>query len=368
MPSILHTGDLHLGRRYNKDDSDVAQKYIRARMQALKNAVDIGNQENCGYLVIAGDLYDRVANIPASLHKEVSAALAEFNGEVLVIPGNHDYYDPDTDELWRRFEEHSPSNTRLLKANVPYETGDMVFYPCVCHARHSPNNALGWLEDLPERNPGKFHVGVAHGALEGLSQDSERNYYYMTAQELRDKRMDVWLLGHTHIPYPAQLDNTAEQRIFNAGTPQQTDIADHSAGEAFVIQIDGNKRVTARSYRTGVVRFVQKYVMLRRGQDLAQALDFPDLHADSTSLRVYLSGVISTQDYENRGEIYEALKERYLFAEVIEDNLRKEITPQMVDQETVEGSVLHTLLTSYTDEPDLLNLAYDLVLACKEET
>lgn len=366
MVKILHTGDIHLGRLYRSGPPEVAEQYAAARMRALENAVSIGNGEGCGFLVVAGDLFDRTRNIPAALLEGAARALGEFHGTVLVLPGNHDFYDPDTDVLWKTFQEYAPSNTHLFKENGKYVVEDVAFYPCICHAKRSDKNALGWLDGVPERGPEKYHVGIAHGALEGISPDKEQNYFYMTRQELLGKHMDVWLLGHTHMPYPAVVDNTAGQRIFNAGTPQQTDIADHSAGEVFVIGIGDDKKVTAEKRPAGVVRFVRKEVAVRRGQPLAQALDFPDLEPASTSLRVELSGVACAEDYENRGRLYGELARRYLFAEVRDDGLRKEITPQMIDQEAVDGSLLNKLLHSYEGDMELLDLAYDLMLACKE--
>lgn len=367
MIKILLTGDLHLGRSYQKEDPEVAARYREARMQALRNAVAVGNGEGCGFLVIAGDLYDKVRGIPATLHREACGALGEFGGHVLVLPGNHDYYSGEGDLLWKKFEEYSPSNTRVLKEGRPYSLGEVDFYPCPCHDKHSAGNALGWLGDGAAGDPARYRVGIAHGALEGLSLDQDQRYYPMTLGELESKGMDVWLLGHTHVPYPPAPEDVPGQRVFNAGTPQQTDMADHATGEVFVIEIAGDKSVRARRRETGVIRFAQRAVEVGRGEDLRRALAFPDPDPAAVSLRVLLSGTAAAGDYEDRQAIYRQAGRGYLSFEVRDSGLRQEITPQMIDRETVPGSLLHRLLAGYGEDAELLDLAFGLMLACKEE-
>lgn len=366
MIKILLTGDLHLGKNYQKEASAVMQRYRDARIQALKNAVTIANRENCDYFVVAGDLYDKLTGIAVQLHKQVCQILNDFSGEaILVLPGNHDYYTPN-DTLWEKFEEYSGSNVRVFKKNEKYQDGNVMFYPCICHDRVSKTNSLAWLLEEKERNPEFYHIGIAHGAIEGLSYDKNQEYYLMSQQELLSYHMDAWLIGHTHVAYPPVFDNTVEQRIFNAGTPQQTDIADDSIGEVFILEIDDNKKITAKREQTGAIRFVTKTIVLQHGQELKEALQFHDLNPESTSLRVELSGTALTDDYDNRNQIYEDLKSSYIKAEIKDEKLRKEITPEMVNKETIEGSMLNQLLNSYLEDSELLNLAYDLVISCKE--
>lgn len=368
MVKILLTGDIHLGRNYRKEAPDIAEKYTAARIKALEKAVEIANREQCHFFVIAGDLYDRTAGIPVSLHKEVCRILENFAGDsVLILPGNHDYYDAENDQLWKKFEEYSCSHIKVFQENKKYRAGDVIFYPCICYDKHSKANALGWLSEERERHPSFYHIGIAHGAIEGLSYDKNQEYYFMTQKELFSYGMDIWLIGHTHVAYPAVVDNALEQRIFNAGTPQQTDIADSSAGEVFVLTIEDDRRISAKKEAVGSLYFVRKAVSLQYGQSLESALEFPELVPERTSLRLSISGVTSTKDYEDRSRIYGKLQKEYLKAEIDDSMLRKEITPEMIDRETMKDSVINRLLHSYQEDTELLNLAYDMALSCKNK-
>ena len=364
MFKLLLTGDVHLGRSYQKEEPEVAERLSSARFQALQNAVDAGNREGCRFLVIAGDLYDRVSAITAEDHRKTAEILAEFDGDVLIIPGNHDYLDPDNNRLWSKFLERSPSNTFLFEKNGLKQIGDVVFYGCICHDKHSAHNSLGWLKEQPAAEDGLFHIGIAHGAIEGLSYDAGQKYYCMTRDELLAFPMDAWLIGHTHVAFPASPEPGA--RIFNAGTPQQTDIADNSRGEAFVLTFQDDKSVSFFPVRTGVVDFVRRTVALSHGDSLRSRLVFPDLDASRTVLRLTLSGTAAQDEYESRSAVFRALESGFVKVEIDDSALRREITPAMIDQETRPGTRINQLLKGYADRPELLNLAYDLAVLCRE--
>ena len=78
----------------------------------------------------------------------------------------------------KKFEEYSGASTRVFKETKAYQIGDVWFYPCICHDKHSKVNALGWLKNQQDRERDFYHIGIAHGAIEGLSYDRNQEYYY----------------------------------------------------------------------------------------------------------------------------------------------------------------------------------------------
>lgn len=360
---ILLTGDLHLGRSYKSEENAAAAlRYSTARMDALRKLVHTADEEGCDYIVIAGDLYDRRRQIPDSMHEDVCGALGEFSGTVLILPGNHDYYDESDNELWTGFRKYAGQNMILLSKDVPYDLGDAVFCPCICTDRYSESNSLGWLKEIHERIGGRMYIGVAHGAIEGLSYDREKKYYYMTKKELEECRMDLWLIGHTHMPYPDR-EETAGERIFNAGTHQQTDIADNSPGSVFIIEADGNG-IHSKMVHTGVIAFVRREVMISHGEHMREKIgeSLRGLDEKNTSVRLVLKGVALKADWDSKSGIYREYEERFLKFEFIDSDLHQEITKEMIDEKTLEGTAENRLLKLYMDEPVMLDLAYRLVL------
>ena len=55
-----------------------------------------------------------------------------------------------------------------------------------------------------------------------------------------DKKRSIWLIGHTHIPYPNDLkenEDVTGYRIFNAGTHEQTDLHNNTEGNCLIVQL-----------------------------------------------------------------------------------------------------------------------------------
>ncbi|MDZ7721067.1 MAG: metallophosphoesterase [Balneolaceae bacterium] len=120
------------------------------------------------------------------------------------MPGNHDYITEDS-QLWDRFKKEAGGNVLVLDKKEPVDLSEYdlnaVVWPAPCHAKHSAENAVGWVKD-EEKDPDKVHIGIAHGSIEGVSPDFNQQYFPMTVRELNSSGVDIWLMGHTHITFP----------------------------------------------------------------------------------------------------------------------------------------------------------------------
>jgi DNA repair protein SbcD/Mre11 len=132
---------------------------------------------------------------------------------------------------------------------------DAVVYPGPCHAKHSSENAVGWVREIP-KDEKYTHIGIAHGSLEGVSPDFDQRYYPMTMNELKNSGVDIWLIGHTHITYPDKPGS--RDIIFNPGTPEPDGFDCRHEGRAFLHTIDAQKKITTDVISTGSCRFIKK--------------------------------------------------------------------------------------------------------------
>lgn len=371
---ILHISDCHFGLQYATIKSVEARNTItEARLKALQNAVDIANIEKCDAFIIAGDLFEN-HNVTQKLIKSVCAILNEFNnGTVYVLPGNHDYYNDDEPTLWNYFSEVCGDNIYLFTENKMLEAvinGEKVrFYPCICHDKHASENALGWVKE-EELDSSFTNIGIAHGSLSGLSFDREGDYYSMSPEELNDIPVDVWLLGHAHVPEPAcEYDKViGHTRIYNAGTHQQTNIHNNVEGSVFVIDIGNQKYVRAKRVKTGIIRFLELVINVTPDDEIEKLIEekLSGIDVKNTVLRLTVNGTVNSDEYEKRQTIEKLVSEKVLYLDKIYLNITKEITTQMIDEETMTGSIENKLLKKYVDEPDILAAAYELVMSCKE--
>lgn len=83
---ILHTADLHIGKRINEYPMLEEQGFI------LNQITDIVKEENPDAIILAGDIYDK--SIPSAeavtLFDDFLVALAKLGKSIFIISGNHD--------------------------------------------------------------------------------------------------------------------------------------------------------------------------------------------------------------------------------------------------------------------------------------
>ena len=152
----------------------------------------------------------------------------------------------------------------------------IVLYPALCKTKHSrpDENNLGWIKETEILRDGAYHVGIAHGAVEGETIDSEGQYFLMKRDELESIPVDVWLIGHTHVPFPRDLTEefAAAGKIFNAGTHVQTDVKNNTEGQCFILELGADHTVRAKKFMPSTLRFYRKEVELVSG-DVEGCLD-----------------------------------------------------------------------------------------------
>ena len=379
MVKLFVTGDNHIGRKYDRYP-EIKEKLIKSRIDCLQDMARKAEEEGCDFFVITGDLFDNINSIKVGDVKNVVKILSAFNGRVLVLPGNHDYFTGD-DKVWRDFEnalsktDHNIAILNEFREYVFTDIGDkdVVIYPAFCQSKHSVENNLGWIKNAVIETQGRINIGIAHGALKGITPDMKEEYFLMSEEDLERIPVDAWLIGHTHIAYPGDLDETKETagyKIFNAGTHEQTDLHNNSEGDCFIIRIeknDGNPIVYAKKYISGKIRYYDIKVQLGAGMGLKEALakEAGGYTGDSV-IRVTVSGTVPRAEYEDRKSIYEEVLGEYLTYEVNENELSEEITIDTIRREFAETSFAAQFMEQLMSDPTELQMVYKMLQECME--
>lgn len=381
MIKIFVTGDNHFGKKYDRYP-EIRDRLVDNRFVCFEKMVEKAEQEGCDIFAVTGDLFDNCSSIRKSDVERVVRILAGFAGRVLVLPGNHDYYTGE-EKVWKDFDDAlrtCDNNIIRLDRFEPYpieiaeET--VVIYPAFCRSKHSRENNLGWIKKMSVQKSGQINVGMAHGAIEGVTPDMQKEYFLMTEPELQAIPMDVWLVGHTHIPYPGGLSEDEEiggYRIFNAGTHAQTDLHNNTRGYGFIISVDkqGDKaQVSAKKYQSGTIFFYDIAVRVSSAEgDSLEALlreKLDPLEAESV-VRLTVTGSVFSEEYSRRRELYKKYCDRFLSWELQDDELHEEITLDRVREEFAESSFAAKLMEALQGDQTELQMAYELLQECSRE-
>ncbi|MDO8724603.1 MAG: DNA repair exonuclease [Candidatus Methanoperedens sp.] len=368
---IFLTSDLHLGMKfagYPKVQSELTE----ARFATLENLVQRANHENCNLFVVAGDLFDRVSIAKSNIIR-AAQILSEFQGNlVTVLPGNHDFIIRGQNDLWAIFKESSGDNVKILGDRqiepLHHYDLDVHLYPAPCEAKHSDENHINWIKELPKNEDVTFHIGVAHGSLEGFSPDFDKEYYPMTVSELNDCKLDIWLIGHTHSQYPVR--PSSQDRIFYPATPEPDGFDCMHDGKAWIIEMDETKRINPSSLTTGTYRFQHGEAELNRSSDVETLLKkYSSNDYKRTLLKLKLKGRLPTEEYKRLPCLKENIEEQLFYIHWDDADIFEKITQDIIDKEFTEGSFPHKLLSSLADDiedVEALQIAYDLINEVKQ--
>ena len=372
MLRIFVTGDNHIGLKYaNHEHSDVL---VSSRISAFEKMVKTANEENCDLFVITGDLFENTTGPAKKEMKLLLELLSGFTGTVAILPGNHDYYDNEV-KVWRTFKEvmSSYDNILLLKEYRPYPVNVheevVILYPALCTSKHSDagRNNIGWIKEF-EMDRSAYHLGIAHGSVEGESLDEEGKYFPMKREELEGIPVDAWLIGHTHVPFPRLITEnyTTCGKIFNAGTHVQTDVACNTEGLCFIVEIAEDKSVRAKKVVTGNLRFYRKNIEVVAEKMEQILIDELKECADNSAVEVILTGAVTIDEYEERHQILTSVLSRFIEGTYNDYKLSKLISKELIDAEFSETSFSAKFLTSLLDDPKEAQLAYELLESLKE--
>lgn len=370
MVRIFHTADVHVGLKFTRGYPESLQKsLVDERVAVVARMVDLANRERCELFVVAGDLFDHL-RVSKKVIRQTAEALRRFNGTVAVLPGNHDYKSVVEDPIWPDFRDELGEGHLILDRCVPYDLEPLglpvVLLPGVCTAKHSKENAVGWIKEAAAELPkNKLKIGVAHGSLASLSPDFNGDYYPMQQSELNQMDVDAWLLGHTHIRFPDRNEGR-DERVFYPSTPAPDGFDCSHAGHALVIDIHEDRTCEYRFMRTGRFWF---HAMHKTGIDSELKLtqlkkEFEGLPEGEHLVKVKLQGRLESEALEQLKTLESELAKLVSYLEFNADEVLRAVRQKDLDGEFTEGSFPHQLLSELAhDESDqfALQLAYDLV-------
>jgi exonuclease SbcD len=182
---VLHTADVHLGRRFAYLGDRAAAHGARVA-GTFRRACQLAREGKCHLMLIAGDLFDS----PRVERRWVSLCLELFSGlniPVAVLPGNHD---PAAGHPLS--QQTLPPNVHLLTGDVPLSLPALqtLVYSC------PPETQSRW-QTMLQRDPNgaTFQIGLLHGSMPVPGKTGDLDNEMIAQSEL-----DYIALGDWHSP------------------------------------------------------------------------------------------------------------------------------------------------------------------------
>ena len=362
---ICLTSDVHLGMKF-AGYPGIQQQLVNARFEALRRCIELANQHTCDAFIIAGDLFDRVSIAKKDI-QNAARILGEFEGKLTaVLPGNHDYVTPGQEGLWRSFQDYAGHNILVLDEcrTYPLEHFDLDcnLYAAPCFAKHSSKNQVGWIKDALKGDDVLWHIGVAHGSLEGLSPDFNQDYYPMHEMELKACGLDLWLMGHTHLPFPEKPG--PKNVVFYPGTPEPDGFDCRHAGGAMILDIDAQKHIKTTYLKTGTFLFAHEVGDVKKIEDLDPWLaTYLNTGHKNTLLKLKIKGRLKSDDFDALPDIQQQFKSHLAYFKLDMADLSKKIDPHEIDRHFSATSFPHRLLSRFVEKKDheALQITFELL-------
>lgn len=364
---ILHTADNHIGISFAQYPDLVRDRLLEERFSALERLVGTANQRDAHFLVVAGDLFDKQTVTKIQVERAVRI-LSAFDGEhVLVLAGNHDYYEGPDNKLWRWFR-NACEGTCVLPLIEPttkdFEGDDfrVRFYACPCPSKHSKEHTIGWVADTDKESE-VIHVGIAHGNVEGLGLDADLRYFNMSEEDMRGAGVHTWLIGHIHVPAPAP-GTTGRPLYFMPGIHTPDSVKCTHPGHAWWIELGADGSCTHEQLISGGVRFVRLRRSLENAADIeALRAACESLDAPNTVLDLQLTGRLKEEELSELNQLLDGIKSRVLHL-TREQDIAQVLDAAGIARRFPDGTLPNTLLLSLlADESNAgdAHLALDII-------
>lgn len=303
---FVHSSDWQMGMKADAVGR-VAERVREERLEAAKRVVQMARNADAEMILLTGDTFEDNA-VDRLLIRKVGEILKSFGGPVYLISGNHDPMVPGS--VWEHGVWNEASNLHVLARTEPVELERCVLFPCPLREKYSARNPTSWIQAA---DCGKVAIGLAHGTVEGLP-NGEPDFPIPRDAPSR-LGLDYLALGHWH-SFARYEGPDGGCRMAYSGTHETTKFGERDSGNAILVEIDGRGvsprltplRTGRLEWRTLELRVDQPHCL----QAMAGELDQMP-RADSTLVRVALSGVLFPEDRQALARVDELLAGRFLF-------------------------------------------------------
>jgi DNA repair exonuclease SbcCD nuclease subunit len=266
----------------------------------------------------------------------------------VILPGNHDSL--QAAQLWATLKAEAPDNVLLAVGPQPLSLApEAMLLPAPCTTRRPGRDLTEWMDGAATEE-GVMRIGLAHGAIQRFSEDSDASDV-IAPDRARRAGLDYLALGDWHGSL------TVDPRTRYSGSPEPDRFKHDRPGHASLVTIEGrNALPEVRELETGAFAWTSFPLELLDGDDpislLANAL--PELRSRRQILaRVVASGHVRLPGRTALAAAVEEAAPDFAFLELDDDALATECEAgdlDLIDRAGALREAADTLLTEAEDE------------------
>jgi DNA repair exonuclease SbcCD nuclease subunit len=341
MIKILHTADLHLGKDF-KGLGGFGEELRETIKHTFSKIIDLALERKIDLLLISGDLFNS-NKVSSKLVGYVVDELRRLNGiPTCIIPGTHDCY--DSNSVYRRNEFTNDLENIFIFRNSTPTTKIFERLNVAIHGRANITN-LGSESPLKGLNPNKdmaFNIALAHGAIK-IEGKYNLDEYAIDPKEIESSEMDYIALGHWH---KCTEYSSGKTRAWYSGSPETLQFEDKDeSGYVLLVNLDENncmvEKIKIGGYSWQELN-IDTSIYPPSAQLTQQILNYK---GENKIVRVYLEGIISSDNSIDFSELEEELKNHFAFLRIDSSNVHPDI-PINLNSLFPQGTIGHNFVQS----------------------
>ncbi|UWR48366.1 metallophosphoesterase family protein [Phaeobacter inhibens] len=332
---LLHTSDLHLGKRFGQFDEETRAALQQARQGTLARLAQVATTEGAGHVLIAGDLFDTETPSARVIRQALAAMAAADPVQWWIIPGNHD--SGAAEPLWAEMARHAPENVHLLMQPTPVEIAPgATLLPTPCERRFAGQDRTTWMDSV-ETPEGHLRIGLAHGAVLDFDRDQNGAETIATTRA-SSARLDYLALGDWHG------DFTLNAHSRYPGTPERDRFKHPGRGSCLLVDLPGaGQPPQLRQIEVGQYHWQDLALDLAPGQDIAALIReaLPDDPQDwpNCLIRIRARGWVTADQHMQLLRFIEEQAPAFCHLSLDEEGVRIEHRTEDLDQIATSGAL-----------------------------
>ncbi|MDR1117044.1 MAG: metallophosphoesterase [Oscillospiraceae bacterium] len=326
--TIIHTADLHLGKKHDTLPKDTAKHVAEKQFDTLRRIIELADKNNAAAILISGDLFDSPA-VQEGVSSRAAAILGGTDIPVFISPGNHDFYSPPSP--YNRISW--PGNVYIFNTREieKYDLGDFVVYGAAFRSQTVTDSLLkGFRNDDPR---------PSFMALHSELNASSPRFSPITTGEIAESGLTYLALGHTH--QRSEIKTAGSAAYAFSGCPQGSGFDE--TGEKGVYLITYDDKLSAEFIPIPAPQFRLLEVELSASEDPAETI-LDRLPPDS---REHLYKISLTGELAMSHEVYDKinglLSGHVLFSKLTDNTRLPKVIWESAEEDSLKGLFISML-------------------------